>query len=106
MLVKVKNPQVSLELTIFHLEVCKRHKQHFEDCACVLVESMRDIIPCTSQLDPCVPVSVYTAPDVLSFRFCSCVCNRDNSHELLQDYFSSSWRDFRRCDAGVPVPHR
>jgi hypothetical protein len=25
---------------------------------------------------------------------------------LLQDYFSSSWRDFRRCDAGVPVPHR
>ncbi|MEH1960351.1 MAG: hypothetical protein V7L05_10795, partial [Nostoc sp.] len=31
-----------------------------------LVESMGDIIPRTSQLDPCVPVSVYTAPDVLS----------------------------------------
>ncbi|MEH2317913.1 MAG: hypothetical protein V7K24_12470, partial [Nostoc sp.] len=31
-----------------------------------LVESMGDIIPRTSPLDPCVPVSVYTAPDVLS----------------------------------------
>jgi hypothetical protein len=45
----------------------------------IWVESMGDIIPRTSPLDPCVPVSVYTAPDVLSFRFCSCVCNRDNS---------------------------
>ena len=70
------------------------------------VESMGDIIPRTSQLDPCVPVSVYTAPDVLSLRFCSCVCNRGNSHELLPDYFSSSWRDFRRCDADESVLHR
>jgi hypothetical protein len=60
----------------------------------LVVESMGDIIPRTSQLDPCVPVSVYTAPDVLSFRFCSCACNRGNSYELLLDYFSSSWRDF------------
>ncbi len=28
--------------------------------------------PRPSQLDPYVPVSVHTAPDVLSFRFCSC----------------------------------
>jgi hypothetical protein len=41
-----------------------------------LVESREDIIPRPSQLDPCVPVSVYTAPDVLSFHFCSCECNR------------------------------
>lgn len=72
----------------------------------IWVESMGDIIPRTSQLDPCVPVSVYTAPDVLSLRLCSCACNRGNSHELLQDYSFSSWRDFRRCDAGEPVPHR
>ncbi|WP_442940409.1 hypothetical protein [Nostoc sp.] len=31
---------------------------------------------------------------------------RSNSRELLQDYFSSSWRGFRRCDAGEPIPHR
>ena len=67
---------------------------------------MGSIISRTSQLDPDVPISVHPAPDVLSLRFCSCVCNRGNSRELLQDYFSSSWRDFRRCDVGEPVPHR
>lgn len=72
----------------------------------VWVESMGDIIPRTSRLDPCVPVSVYTAPDVLSFRFCSCACNRDNSHELLPDYFPSNWRDSHRCDADESVLHR
>ncbi|MEH2294766.1 DUF4360 domain-containing protein, partial [Nostoc sp.] len=30
------------------------------------VESMGSIVSRTSQLDPCVPVSVYTAPDVFS----------------------------------------
>ncbi|PHM07622.1 hypothetical protein CK516_25895 [Nostoc sp. 'Peltigera malacea cyanobiont' DB3992] len=60
---------------------------------------MGSVISRTSQLDPCVPVSVYTAPDVLSLRFCSCGYNRDNSHELPQDYSFSSWHDFRRCGA-------
>ncbi|MCC5647729.1 hypothetical protein LC607_33435, partial [Nostoc sp. CHAB 5824] len=41
-----------------------------------LVESMGSIISRTSQLDPCVQLSLHTAPDVLSLRFCSCVCNR------------------------------
>jgi hypothetical protein len=72
----------------------------------VLVESMPGIIRGTSQLNLGVRLSPHPASDVLSLRFCSCVCNRGNSHELLQDYFSSSWRDFRRCDAGEPVPHR
>ena len=67
---------------------------------------MGSIISRTSQLDPCVQLSLHTAPDVLGLRFCSCACNRGNSRELLQDYFSSSWRDFRRCDVGEPVPHR
>ncbi|WP_237997479.1 hypothetical protein [Nostoc sp. UHCC 0870] len=34
---KGKNPQVYRELTIFHLEGDKRHKQRFEDCAYVLL---------------------------------------------------------------------
>ncbi|MEZ2238992.1 sigma-70 family RNA polymerase sigma factor, partial [Microcoleus sp.] len=41
-----------------------------------MVESMGDIIPRTSQLDPDVLVSPHPAPDVLSFRLCSCGCNR------------------------------
>ncbi|MBC6434209.1 hypothetical protein FM036_27760 [Nostoc sp. HG1] len=39
---------------------------------------MGSIISRTSQLDPDVPISVHPAPDVLSLRFCSCVCNRGN----------------------------
>ena len=67
---------------------------------------MGDIIPRTSQLELGVRLSPHPAPDVLSLRFCSCDCNRGNSHELLQDSFSSSWHDFHRCDAGEPVLHR
>ena len=37
-----------------------------------LVGSREAMRPRPSQLDPYVPVSVHTAPDVLSFRFCSC----------------------------------
>ncbi|MEH2292707.1 hypothetical protein [Nostoc sp.] len=50
-----------------------------------LVESIADIIPRTSQLNLDVRLSSHPASDVLSLRFCSCVCNRGNSHELLQD---------------------
>jgi len=49
---------------------------------------------------------IHPASDVLSLRFCSCVCNRGNSRELLRDYCSSSWRVFHRCDVGEPVLHR
>ncbi|MEH1767676.1 MAG: hypothetical protein V7L27_27395 [Nostoc sp.] len=39
-------------------------------------------------------LSLHTAPDVLSLRFCSCVCNRGNSHELLQDsWFLATFGD-------------
>ena len=44
----------------------------------IMVESIGSIICRTSQLDPDVPVSVHPAPDVLSFRLCSCGCNRDS----------------------------
>ncbi|MBW4429934.1 MAG: hypothetical protein KME50_37730, partial [Nostoc desertorum CM1-VF14] len=73
-------------------------------CSCPLALSslgklfaLESITPNSSQLCwqfyQCVPrrtLSLHTAPDVLSLRFCSCVCNRGNSRELLQDYFSSS----------------
>ena len=71
-----------------------------------LVESMGDIIPRTSLLNLDVQLSLHPASDVLSLRFCSCVYNRDNFRGLPLDYSSSSWRDFHRCDAGEPVPHR
>ncbi len=71
-----------------------------------LVESMPGIIRGTSLLNLGVRLSPHPASDVLSLHFCSCVCNRGNSHELLQDYFSSSWRDFHRCDADESVLHR
>jgi hypothetical protein len=38
--------------------------------SCTKVESRAGINPRPSQLDPYVPVSVHTAPDVLSLRFC------------------------------------
>ena len=71
-----------------------------------LVESIPGIIRGTSLLNLGVRLSPHPASDVLSLRFCSCVCNRDNSHELLLDYFSSNWHDFRRCGVGEPFPHR
>lgn len=71
-----------------------------------LVESMPGIIRGTSLLNLGVRLSPHPASDVLSLRFCSCACNRGNSRESLQDYFSSSWRDFHQCDAGEPVPRQ
>ena len=49
-----------------------------------MVESMGDTIPRTSQLDLGVRVSPHPAPDVLSFRFCSCVDNRGSFREPLE----------------------
>jgi hypothetical protein len=63
---------------------------------------MPGIIRGTSLLNLGVRLSPHPASDVLRLRFCSCVCNRGNSRELLLDYFSDSWRGFRRCDAGEP----
>jgi hypothetical protein len=51
-----------------------------------LVESMRGIIPGTSQLDPDVLVSPHPAPDVLGLRLCSCVDNRGSFREPLRGY--------------------
>jgi len=56
------------------------------DWKAALVESRRDIIPCPSLLDPGVRLSPHPAPDVLSFRFCSCVCNRGSFHEWLEGF--------------------
>ena len=46
--------------------------------------------PRPSQLDPYVPVSVHTAPDVLSYRVCSCEHSRGNSDEPLEGCYRSS----------------
>ena len=52
----------------------------------LLVGSRGDIISRPSQLDLGVRVSPHPAPDVLSFRFCSCVDNRGNFREPLRGY--------------------
>jgi hypothetical protein len=43
------------------------------------LESREAITPRPSLLEPDVRVSVHPAPDVLSFRFCSC----DDSHDMI-----------------------
>ena len=65
---------------------------------------MGSIISRTSQLEPCIPVSVYTAPDILrELPFCPCVDNRDKIRESLEDFWISSYHDSRRCGVSVPV---
>jgi hypothetical protein len=56
-------------------------------------------MPRPSQLDPCVRLSPHTAPDILSFRFCSCGCNGGRIHVLLQGFPASNFDDF--CLRGV-----
>ena len=56
----------------------------------ILVESMGDIIPRTSQLDPDVLVSPHPAPDVLGLRLCSCGDNRGSFREPLRGYLFSN----------------
>jgi len=51
-----------------------------------LVESRGNIISRPSQLDPDVPLSRHPAPDVLSFRVCSCEYNRGSFRELLEGF--------------------
>jgi hypothetical protein len=70
-----------------------------------VVESRGDIIPRPSQLDPDVLVSPHPAPDVLSFRFCSCVDNRGNFREPLEGYLFSNYCGNHLRDADVPF-HR
>jgi hypothetical protein len=65
------------------------------------VRSMGVIKLRTSQLDPCVPISVYTAPDILRLLFCSCGYNRGRIHELLQDCSASNYHDFHLHGADV-----
>jgi hypothetical protein len=43
-------------------------------------------MPRPSQLDLDVLISMHPAPDILSFRFCSCDDSRDSFHVLLQDF--------------------
>ena len=71
-----------------------------------LFESMRGIIPGTSQLNPDVRVSPHPASDILSFRFCSCGCNRGSFDESLEGYFSSSCYGFHRHDEDVSSRHQ
>ena len=57
------------------------------------VGSREAMTPRPSQLDPYVPVSVHTAPDVLSCRFCPCERIDDNSDEPLEGCYLSSCYD-------------
>ncbi len=70
-----------------------------------LVESRGDIIPRPSQLDPDVLVSPHPAPDVLSFRFCSCGNNRGSFREPLRGCYFSNYYGFHPHDVDVPF-HR
>jgi hypothetical protein len=63
---------------------------------------MGGIILRTSELEPDVLVSRHPAPDVLSFRFCSCGDNRDNFREPLRGYWFSSYYGFHLHDVDVP----
>ncbi len=58
-----------------------------------------------SQLDLGVRVSPHPAPDVLSFRVCSCECSRGSFREWLEGYFSSNLSGFHRHDGDVPSRH-
>ena len=50
------------------------------------LESRGAIMLRPSLLDPCVYLSIRTAPDSIRQCLCSCVCNRGNSHVKLPNY--------------------
>ncbi|TYT72152.1 hypothetical protein FXO09_05645 [Microcystis aeruginosa KLA2] len=50
-----------------------------------MVESMGGIILRTSLLEPSVRLSPHSAPDNLSFHFCTCGCNRGMIRVLPKD---------------------
>jgi dTDP-4-dehydrorhamnose 3,5-epimerase-like enzyme len=70
-----------------------------------LVESKAGIIPRSSLLDPGVRFSPHPAPDVLSFRFCSCEDNRGSFREWLEGFWFSSFGGFHQHDEDVPSHH-
>ena len=65
------------------------------------VESRGAITLRPSLLDLYVRLSVHTAPETLSFDFCSCGCSRDKIRVLLQDCRDSNCYDFRLRDVDV-----
>lgn len=71
----------------------------------LLVGSRGDIIPRPSHLEPDVRVSLHPAPDILSFRFCSCGCSRGSFREWLEGCFSSNYYGFHLHDEDVPSRH-
>lgn len=62
-------------------------------------------MPRPSLLAPDVQVSPHPAPDVLSFRFCSCVRNRGSFRELLEGFYTSSCCGFYLHGVDVPFHH-
>ncbi|MTJ43064.1 hypothetical protein FJR39_07425 [Dolichospermum flos-aquae UHCC 0037] len=52
----------------------------------ILVESRGNIISRPSLLNLGVRLSPHPASDVLSLRFCSCVCNRGSFRGLLEGF--------------------
>jgi hypothetical protein len=67
---------------------------------------MGAIIPRTSPYEPCVRVSLHTAPDILrGLPRCSCGYNRDRIHGWQLGFSVSSCCDFRLGGVGVLVHH-
>ena len=66
------------------------------------VESRGDIIPRPSHLDPSVRLSPHSAPDVLSFRFCSCGLSHGSFRGWLEGFQSSSFCGYHLCDVNAP----
>ncbi len=56
--------------------------------------------PLSVDLD--VRLSVHPAPDVLTFRFCSCGCSRGSFRGLLEDCLSSNLSGFHLHGVSVP----
>ena len=70
-----------------------------------LVESRGNIISRPSLLNLSVRLSPHSASDVLSFRICSCVCNRGSFHELLEGFWVYHSYGFHLYDVNVPSHH-
>ncbi len=70
-----KSSQCQSKTLIRELTIVKRGLGVFS------VGSGGSIISRPSQLDPDVQVSPHPAPDVLSFRVCSCECSRGSFRE-------------------------
>ena len=63
-------------------------------------------MPRASLLEPCLQLSLHTAPDILRvYTLCSCGYNRGRIREWQLDFLISSCCDSHQCGVGVLVLH-